>query len=442
LFGAAYHSQAHFRVFQTIVHKGFKMAATIDTRRLPAGVKIVRTIGEHEGRVNQLAWSPDGSTIATVSDHKSIRLWNVASGECVKRLKDSRRKVGRIAFHPDGAKVAVAWRSGGLTLWSLTSGDTEDVRDQRSTVIDVAWSPDGQQLAIGMPREVQIVGSSQRRYRFDASLVSPVAGLAWNGQSSLLAVTGWAPNVVDVSTDKIRSIVSRGSAGPSAWSPDLESEWLAFCSEGTLSIWARADRRVVASLERHTARITDVGFSPDGRLLASLSNDGVLCFWGTGEWRLLHLLTGLRSGLAFHPEKQVLAIAGRHPKAVELWELDIPRLRADPTQTGVRYTTAKIVLVGDSGVGKTGLGWRLAHGSFKEHASTHGQQFWMLDQLRAARADGTQCEAILWDLAGQPDYRLIHALFLDDADLSLVVFDPTRSDDPLHGVDFWLKHVK
>ena len=31
----------------------------------------------------------------------------------------------------------------------------------------------------------------------------------------------------------------------------------------------------------------------------------------------------------------------------------------------------------DSGVGKTGLGWRLAHGEFKEHPSTHGQQFWM-----------------------------------------------------------------
>jgi hypothetical protein len=101
-----------------------------------------------------------------------------------------------------------------------------------------------------------------------------------------------------------------------------------------------------------------------------------------------------------------------------------------------------VVLVGDSGVGKTGLGWRLAHGTFKEHASTHGQQFWLLDELRKKRADGTECEAVLWDLAGQPDYRLIHALFLDDADLALVLFDPTRNDDPLAGVEFWLKQLK
>ncbi|HEY0173033.1 MAG TPA: TIR domain-containing protein [Pyrinomonadaceae bacterium] len=108
----------------------------------------------------------------------------------------------------------------------------------------------------------------------------------------------------------------------------------------------------------------------------------------------------------------------------------------------MHHTTAKVVLVGDSGVGKTGLGWRLAHGEFKEHSSTHGQQFWVLDELGTRRKDGTECEAILWDLAGQPDYRLTHALFLDDADLALVLFDPTDSRDPLHGVEFWLKQLR
>jgi hypothetical protein len=42
----------------------------------------------------------------------------------------------------------------------------------------------------------------------------------------------------------------------------------------------------------------------------------------------------------------------------------------------------------------------------------------------------------------RPDYRLTHALFLDDADLALVLFDPTDGRDPLHGVEFWLKQLK
>ena len=92
------------------------------------------------------------------------------------------------------------------------------------------------------------------------------------------------------------------------------------------------------------------------------------------------------------------------------------------------------MLVGDHSVGKSALGYRLIHGEFKEQASTHGQQFWVFPALGNRRADGTECEAILWDFAGQPDYRLVHALFVDDADLALVLFDATDLRDPLHGV--------
>jgi small GTP-binding protein len=107
----------------------------------------------------------------------------------------------------------------------------------------------------------------------------------------------------------------------------------------------------------------------------------------------------------------------------------------------VHYTTAKIALVGDSGVGKTGLGWRITHGEFKEQTSTHGQQFWVVGELGTTRADGTECEAVLWDYGGQPDYRIIHSLFLDDVNLSLILFDPSRRENPLSGVEFWLKQL-
>jgi small GTP-binding protein len=108
----------------------------------------------------------------------------------------------------------------------------------------------------------------------------------------------------------------------------------------------------------------------------------------------------------------------------------------------VHHTTGKIVVVGDHSVGKSALAYRLIHGAFKEQASTHGEQFWVLPALGRRRADGTECEAILWDLAGQPDYRLVHALFVDNADLALVLFDASDLRDPLHGVGFWLKQLQ
>ena len=65
----------------------------------------------------------------------------------------------------------------------------------------------------------------------------------------------------------------------------------------------------------------------------------------------------------------------------------------------------------------------------------------MFPALGQRRTDGTECEAILWDFAGQPDYRLVHALFVDNADLALVLFDASDLRDPLHGVEFWLKQL-
>jgi hypothetical protein len=80
----------------------------------------------------------------------------------------------------------------------------------------------------------------------------------------------------------------------------------------------------------------------------------------------------------FHPYFPRLATLGNEGRVVRVWDIDVDLLLSQSDIDSVRYTTAKLVLVGDSGVGKTGLGWRLAHGEFKEHASTHGQQFWVI----------------------------------------------------------------
>jgi small GTP-binding protein len=145
--------------------------------------------------------------------------------------------------------------------------------------------------------------------------------------------------------------------------------------------------------------------------------------------------------LAFHPRLPVLATFGEEDTIIRIWELDEAVLLGR-AQESVNYTTAKLVLVGDSGVGKTGLGWRMAHGEFKEHSSTHGQQFWPIKQLGLKREDGTECEAVLWDLAGQTIYRQIHSIFLENVNAALVLFDPSNRQEPLKGVQFWLEQLK
>jgi GTPase SAR1 family protein len=49
---------------------------------------------------------------------------------------------------------------------------------------------------------------------------------------------------------------------------------------------------------------------------------------------------------------------------------------------------------------------------------------------------------MLWDFAGQDEYRLVHQLFLNETDIALLLYDPTMSQDTFFGIDYWEKAFK
>jgi len=203
-------------------------------------------------------------------------------------------------------------------------------------------------------------------------------------------------------------------------------------------------------LEGHTAWVTFVSFLDNGRLLASLSKDGTVIFWRTDSWaEVLRVekigeMTGLFSNLAIHPTLPLMAAPGPTKSDINIWDLDLPLLRgAESATPSVFYVNAKAVLLGESGVGKSGLGIRMAEGRFRKTSSTHGAQFWHFPTERLpALPPNVQAELTLWDLAGQPEYRLTHQLFLDDTDAALLLFDCSDPNDPFRRVPYWAKALK
>jgi len=113
----------------------------------------------------------------------------------------------------------------------------------------------------------------------------------------------------------------------------------------------------------------------------------------------------------------------------------------------VRFTSAKVVLVGESNVGKSCMAMRLAYRRYpkpEEIKTTHGLRFWKLGQENdmIPEALGERREIVLWEMGGQDEYRLVHQLFLKDTILALVFFDPSRGRTAFDEVEEWVKRLE
>jgi WD40 repeat protein len=179
-----------------------------------------------------------------------------------------------------------------------------------------------------------------------------------------------------------------------AWSPDGRT--LASSSaDQTIRLWNAQSGQEIIILEGHTDYTAKVSFSHDNRLLASSSTDSEIRLWNTKTWKTIANLRGGYDVLAFHPHISLLATGGQvvdksgHSEEICIWRLDFATLLStSPVITSAHYTNAKVVLVGDSGVGKSGLGLVLTGQPFKPTESTHGRYVWPFDSQEVTLDEG------------------------------------------------------
>ncbi len=275
----------------------------------------------------------------------------------------------------------------------------------------VAWSPDGKRLASGSDdKTVQVwdVGSGKPERTLKGHAYG-VWSVAWSADGKKLA---------------------SGSA------------------DKTVRVWDVSSGKPERTLKGHANGVRSVAWSADGKRLASGSSDNTVRVWdvSSGECLEEH-----RSPYPSHYFLDAVYVTGALVAAkfgkTALGDDDILTEAALPGAgrriaggSVTSIVSAKIVLVGESGVGKSGLALRLAEDRFEEQVSTHGMRLWELPWERlAAGAEpppGERREIVLWDLGGQDEYRLVHQLFLHDTTMALMLLDPTR-DAHFDDVDEW-----
>ena len=242
----------------------------------------------HEAQVSSIAFSPDGSKVVTCSYDSSVRIWAVPTGEPqhVLRVDASSEPFTSVAFSPDGSMVAAGSWDKCIHIWDPLDGKPLRVLEGHSKwVTQVSFSPDGTFLASissdGTTRcwnpqdgtELHVVKGFNRAA--DAIAVSP------NGEDVAISVSNII-HVIDVATGTTRFFLDSkfpASIFSLAYSPDGHL-LAAGSSDKTVRIWDVSKREIVQTItDWFSTCMYGVAFSPDGTQVASGSESSGVCIW-------------------------------------------------------------------------------------------------------------------------------------------------------------------
>ncbi|WP_180304050.1 NB-ARC domain-containing protein [Streptomyces sp. JV178] len=366
---------------------------------------LLRTLTGSTAPVQTLAFSPDGTLLATAGDDQCVRLWNPATGACQRTLTRHGGRVRAMAFNPEGSLLATADDDSRTRVWDPATGACLSTL-HGPVPRAVAFSPDGSVLA-DIADDGCVWGRDPATGTALHRLTGPVGGiraLAFSPDGTLLTTAGddgWV-RIWNAATGMLRHSLTDHVSG---------SRTVAFSPDGTLLATGGEDRRVrlwdpvagtaLQTLSGHEGYVNTAAFSPDGTLLATAGYDRSVRLWNPATGEAVQTLSGHEgyvNTLVFSPDGTLLAIAG-HDKAV--------RLRNPATRTGSDE---------DTGVRKVAVaaGSRLAtaddDGRVRiRNATTGAISHVLTDYVRGVRAvafrpDGTSLATVgedgqmwLWD---------------------------------------------
>ena len=353
-------------------------------------------LSSHTAAVVGVAFSPDGSMIASASDDGTVKLWSL-NGQLLNTFEGHTNEVYGVSFSPDGQIIASGSYDRTVRLWKIDGTPWKTLQGHRDRVWGVSFSPDGQLLASGS---------------FDNTV-------------KLWSVDGKCLRTLEGHTDDVYGV---------SFSPD--GQLVASAGDKTVRIW-KTDGTPWKTLSGHTEGVWAVSFSPDGQLLASVSDDRTVKLWKVDGslWKTLHGHNYAVWGVSFSPDGQLLASASLD-NTVRIWKVDgTPWKTLYGHSDGVRGISfsPNSQLVASASYDRTVRIWKTDSKIFKT-LSGHSDRVYALsvnnkEQLIASasidqsiklwKTDGTPWKTlhghsdVIWGLSFSPDGQLLASASFD-----------------------------
>ncbi len=290
----------------------------------------------HVGWVWLIVFSADGQTLASCSSDKTIRLWDVNTGECRKVLVGHTSSIWSIAFSPDSQTIASGGDEPIVRLWDVDTGECRQILSGHTgQILAVAFSPDGQiasgssdgTIRLWMDEEYcqTLVGHSDRVWSVafggnnilaSGSADSTIRLWEVNSGQCLKILSGHGDSLPqgDSFTNRVRSV---------AFSPDAQM-LVSASDDRTVRVWEIVTGKCLQILQGHTNSVFSVVFNANGHTVASGSTDQTVRLWDVKMGRCFKTLKGYSNSVfsvAFSHQGNFLA-SGSTDQNVRLWDVN------------------------------------------------------------------------------------------------------------------------
>jgi WD40 repeat protein len=297
----------------------------------------------HQDLVSSVAFSPDGTTLASASRDGTVRLWDIASNHQVgEPLRGHRGSVERVLFVSgttspngtslfDGSLLASAGYDGNVVIWRLKgSGDlVRQLSLDKATANVISFGVNGRFVAVAGERTIQLFNpDSGDKVGAAIDLRDSVVALAASADGRFLA-SATLHGTIQIWDASNQIQIDRSLTGDDplihalAFSPDTQR--LAAAGQDGLMVWDLSSRKAVHEiLQDHTGDVYCVAYSPDGRFLASGGRDGTIVLHNAATLEALgQPLQGHAQGvtrLVFEGSSKLL-VSGSFDGTVRVWQV-------------------------------------------------------------------------------------------------------------------------
>lgn len=254
--------------------------------------KCLKILKGHTASVNTIAISPDGETIVSGSDDKTISLWNLNTGKQIFTFFGQERQVYAAAISPDSNMLVTGGLDHKITSWQLNT----------KTFLRPLLSPNSSYSHLGFISSITF--SPNRKILASASGDKTIR--LWGGYTGDLKRTlnGHSDSVLSIAITPNGELIASGSA------------------DKTIRVWSLNRFEQPRILTGHSGWVTAIAITPDGKIIVSGSRDGTIKLWDIHSGELLRTINGESDqilSIAITPDGQTIASGSSN--LVKIWHL-------------------------------------------------------------------------------------------------------------------------